>query len=110
MFGKDCSGKCPKLANYITIKDNEHHCKMDWSFNVACFLLSTVLEKEASSNQIAKNNAGGQLAIEPPLWPKPTDFVTGPALKRGMMLQHSLRLWKEVANLEQACTQGEDKT
>ena len=77
---------------------------------LSCFQRAGVLQKEASSNQIAKNNAGGQLAIELPLWPKPTDFVTGPALKRGMMLQHSLRLRKEVANLEQACTQGEDKT
>ena len=44
--------------------------------------------------------------LAPLLWPKPTDFVTGPALKRGMMLQHSLTLRKEVANLEQACIQG----
>ena len=35
--------------------------------------------KEASNPQ-AKNNAGRQLAIEL-LWPKPTDFITGPAFE-----------------------------
>ena len=37
-------------------------------------------QQVAGSNPPAKNNAGRQLAIEL-LWPKPTDFITGPAFE-----------------------------
>ena len=87
MMLSNCSGKCQKLANYITITDN-HFTTLKLIRNnfVACNLppdgrsSSERGQQVAGSNPPAKNNAGQQLAIEL-LWPKPTDFVTGPALK-----------------------------
>ena len=56
--------------------------------------------KEAS-NPPSKNNAGRQLAIKL-LWPKPTDFVTGPALK-AFEERHDSATFSET---EVACKSG----
>ena len=89
MMLSNCSGKCSKLANYITITDNGqslHHSEIDQKKFVACNLppdgrsSSERGQQVAGSNPPSKNNAERQLAIEL-LWPKPTDFVTGPAFE-----------------------------
>jgi len=106
--GKDCCGKCPKLANYTTIQENVHHLSTG-NYLVSCNLPPDGRSsKERGEQPNIEENAGRQLAIWL-LWPKPTDFVTGQDLKRGTMLQHSLRVKKEVADLrylEQAYMKG----
>ena len=71
-----------------------------------------VPSKEAS-NPPAKNNAGRQLAIGR-LWPKPTDFVIGPAFEAFEERHDSatfsereekgcLKIWSKLARKGQAC-------
>ena len=51
--GKDCCGKCPKLANYTTIQENVHHLSTG-NYLVSCNLPPDGRSSKEASSQTSK--------------------------------------------------------
>ena len=109
LSGKGCDGKCPKLVNCITEPADPFDI-LYFSQGWFCWLTSPSWHKMIkcfTEHWTTSNEGWCQAATVMPqqMCQKPTDFITGRALERGVMLQHSLRSREEVANLEQDNTQ-----